>query len=93
MKNMLTDCERVFASGASLLLAGATITSSLAFNRLMNAAFECYNPEPPPSDKGGTLLHRFKFCVFTCVFVVLFYFIITRLSRATYTLPGGTVNE
>ena len=73
--------EQLVAVGASLLLAGLTITCSLSLNTLMNAWVNYQVPEPRPEDLYKRFLYRLFFFAFILVFVAMVVVLVTNNNR------------
>lgn len=80
------EVQKVLAVGASLLLAGLTITCSLSLNNLMNAGFNYYFPEPKAEDLKRRFMYRAAFFLFVLILVAVVAVFISSNKRVKQSL-------
>lgn len=78
------EMKKVLAVGASLLLAGLTITCSLSLNNLMNAWFNYNFPEP--DDLKKRVYYRLGFFVLVLIFVAIVTVLISNNLKVKQSL-------
>ena len=85
-KRAPVEVQKVLAVGASLLLAGLTITCSLSLNNVMNAGFNYYFPEPKPEDLKRRFMYRAAFFLFVLILVAVVAVLISNNRRVKQSL-------